>query len=422
MKKIFILLFLFSSLFLDVIYASEFIDSHDTSSIIKAISDPITPEIIIKAREIDDEFMKTGIFGGQKSYLITDERSTRVNKILRKLLASIEQENKEWVVRVLDTNPPVVNAFITAGKYVYVFTGLLSEATSEDELAFILAHELGHSLLKHYERQKEDSTTNLATSVALIYGAIKKKHRDDAANMIQIMQSAYSRIDEQEADVFGGLIAYRAGYSPLRGADFFTRSSKKNDEIMLAINQELINSKNDYEQALANYNQFSNKIKSNPKIYNNAQNNNTLRNLYINLENKRVKYNNVITNSNNVKNQLNKSKYYISHPENQQRVAMIVALTDFLEKRRDIDSLKSFEQMQKVLLALQEIKSVVLLSPANNTNQKNNYISNTSENMPQKSNEKNLSQRLKNLEQAYKDGFISEEEYNIKRQKMLDEY
>ena len=109
-----------------------------------------------QAREADDKIMAGGDVEGVHVYLVTDERSARANELVGGLLRAAGQNPNEWVVRVLDTDPKLVNAFVMGGKYVYIYTGLLAQKPSDDELAFILSHELGHSLLKHQERQEND--------------------------------------------------------------------------------------------------------------------------------------------------------------------------------------------------------------------------------------------------------------------------
>ena len=148
-------------------------DQHDITSIVSVLQSQIPTEMVVQARSFDDQLLKAGEMEGNKVYLITDQRAQRVNSIVRRLLKQMGQEDREWVVRVFDTHEPIVNAFVTGGKYFYVFTGLLKEATSDEELAFILGHELGHSLLKHNIRRQGDSTMTLS-NLAIIIGALSK--------------------------------------------------------------------------------------------------------------------------------------------------------------------------------------------------------------------------------------------------------
>src|SRR5262245_61358705 len=113
-------------------------DQHSVESIVGALNAPISAEAIAQARGADDQIMAGGVVEGVHVYLVTDERSKRVNTLVTSLLNATGENPSEWVVRVLDTDPKVVNAFVLGGKYVYVFTGLLEQDPSDDELAFIL--------------------------------------------------------------------------------------------------------------------------------------------------------------------------------------------------------------------------------------------------------------------------------------------
>lgn len=68
---------------------------------------------------------------------------------LNELLASLEADVYEGAppyppLKVGILSMPEENAMVTAGSYLFVTDGLLSAVESENELAFVLAHELGH--------------------------------------------------------------------------------------------------------------------------------------------------------------------------------------------------------------------------------------------------------------------------------------
>lgn len=76
-----------------------------------------------------------------------DRRVTYLNQLLEKLQAGAAQtvgpaQYPPPKVSILDM--PVENAMVTAGSYLFVTDGLLAAVESENELAFVLAHELGH--------------------------------------------------------------------------------------------------------------------------------------------------------------------------------------------------------------------------------------------------------------------------------------
>src|SRR5690606_34147187 len=102
---------------------------------------------------------------------------------------------------------------------------LIQDARNTDELAFVLGHEAGHHIAGHLTR-----TRNNAMTGAIILGAITAMGGGNAG-MIQQAQDIgatvgarrYSQGYELEADSVGTIIAYRAGFDPERGAQFFSR-------------------------------------------------------------------------------------------------------------------------------------------------------------------------------------------------------
>lgn len=57
-----------------------------------------------------------------------------------------------WRLRVIH-NDSTLNAFCTPGGYIYIYTGILKFLDSEDQLAGVLGHEIGHADMRHSTRQ-----------------------------------------------------------------------------------------------------------------------------------------------------------------------------------------------------------------------------------------------------------------------------
>ena len=47
----------------------------------------------------------------------------------------------------------IINAFATPGGYIYIYKGLIDKASNTDEVAGVIAHEIGHVAAKHYKEQ-----------------------------------------------------------------------------------------------------------------------------------------------------------------------------------------------------------------------------------------------------------------------------
>lgn len=128
------------------------------------------------------------------------------------------------------------NAFQTRGRdgrpLVVVTAALLDEMRSDDEIAFVLAHEAAHHVAGHLARQQQSAALGALVfgSVLSATGASTGDPVRDEAMMQQVMEvgalvggRAYSQSYEFEADRLGAFIAARAGYDPERGAGIFGR-------------------------------------------------------------------------------------------------------------------------------------------------------------------------------------------------------
>jgi Zn-dependent protease with chaperone function len=128
---------------------------------------------------------------------------------------------------------PIPNAFALPGGKVYVFSGLLAKADNADEVAGILAHELGH--LKH-----RDGTRNLiyngGTSflIGLLFGDITGSGALIFASR-SLVTASYSREAEQNADTFAIDAMHRLGRSPKPMGELMFRVTGKEGDRNLSI-------------------------------------------------------------------------------------------------------------------------------------------------------------------------------------------
>jgi predicted Zn-dependent protease len=132
--------------------------------------------------------------------------------------ANAERQDVTYRFFILDT--PRVNAFALPGGYVFVTRGLLALANSEDELAGVLAHEVGHIAGRHLaERYSQRILASVgAAALAVTLGST------DASQALGIgadlLSVQYSRDQETEADRLGVRYLSKAGYDPLAMAHF----------------------------------------------------------------------------------------------------------------------------------------------------------------------------------------------------------
>ncbi len=122
----------------------------------------------------------------------------------------------------------VVNAFALPGGYIVVFTGLMKKATSAEEVAGVLAHELNHVLQRHgLERIIKQMGLVAVVSILLgnppgLGGVMKQLG-------VELMTLKFGRAQETEADLIGLQLLYRAKIDPSGMITFFQRLAE-NDE------------------------------------------------------------------------------------------------------------------------------------------------------------------------------------------------
>ena len=154
--------------------------------------------------------------------LSTDDPKTQYvkNVVMTVLGASNYAGNyKDPLVIVLDEQK-LINAFAAPGNFVFISTGMLNFVESEDELAFVLAHEIAHIELDHG------------------LNAIKSKQGADlfqgaAGNampgldgLFDFIENGFSSDLEGEADQRGAELAAGAGYDPGAGVRVIERLEK----------------------------------------------------------------------------------------------------------------------------------------------------------------------------------------------------
>ena len=141
-----------------------------------------------------------------------------VNALVRQLPAQAGKIN--WETAVFANKEP--NAFALPGGKVGVNTGIFSVAQNQDQLATVLAHEIGHVVENHHDERitrQMGAQTGLGIAGALL-GSRYGQGAADATSQLGGMaaQGLFllpgSRTQESEADVVGQRLMADAGFNP----------------------------------------------------------------------------------------------------------------------------------------------------------------------------------------------------------------
>lgn len=154
-----------------------------------------------------------------------EELSRYVNQIGKRLVAVSSRPNLPYRFEIVDN--PEVNAFATMGGFIYLHTGLITTASNEAELASVIAHEIGHVVARHSQKQirQQAITQGLLTAAGLDQTNIVKLGVDLAVNL------PHSRQDEYEADNLGLEMLTSAGYAPRAMVDFMQKLGKSSGRV-----------------------------------------------------------------------------------------------------------------------------------------------------------------------------------------------
>jgi len=160
--------------------------------------------------------------------------NARIRRITGRLIAQAiimrpDTRDWEWSMKVID-DPKTVNAWAMAGGKMAVYSGLIEQLKpSDDELAMVLAHEIGHALAKH---TAEKMSVALASQLGVVaVGAAAKEHRQTALVTTALaaklaLELPNSRTAEAEADRIGIELAAKAGYDPRAAASLWAKMGK----------------------------------------------------------------------------------------------------------------------------------------------------------------------------------------------------
>src|SRR4051812_30006409 len=169
--------------------------------------------------------------------LVIDYLEGLINRLLP--YSQLDEKRIDLVVVKNDT----LNAFAVPGGVMGIHTGVFNYAKSENQLAAIISHEMGHLSQRHYARHLEQQKNSMMPMIAgMLAGLVLAANSNGDGGMAAIMASQaaaeaaalrFSRENEQEADRIGMQTMLDAKLDPYAASDMFeemlhaTRSSRR---------------------------------------------------------------------------------------------------------------------------------------------------------------------------------------------------
>lgn len=183
---------------------------------------PPSVEEAIGSTAVTDKEIGTATKNKTKSQVATLKRIQNIGDKLVKASG-----NKSYKFKFFIRETDEVNAFAAPGGYLVVNTGLIDLSKSDDELAGVIGHEIGHVLHRDTMRRLLHSS-GLGICLAIITGGtVNDKSIRVLIPALQHLENlSFSRNQEAAADKLSVELALKAGYKPDAMAALFKRMEK----------------------------------------------------------------------------------------------------------------------------------------------------------------------------------------------------
>ena len=223
MKKL-ISLFLIFSLFLSSCSTVKQYASGGMDTVASSAGMDRAPKVIKKVVMKED---KRWDDGASLATVYNAKKSQEYLNALFNTLKSYSDQNVFLNIHMLRTSR--VQGFVEWGIDVKITRGMFNMISDEAELACLMGHEIGHSVLGHtFNRdEKAAETSSFAEAVS---GTVLKNNKYRSVIQRQqkaLIKTGWNRNQEKEADKYGAELAAKAGYDPYAFCDLFERLASR---------------------------------------------------------------------------------------------------------------------------------------------------------------------------------------------------
>jgi predicted Zn-dependent protease len=170
---------------------------------------------------------------GEEAFRLVADVEARLRPAIHQLCVEVSGRHCAFHVHV-ERNDAQPNAYAKADGSIAITTAMLQYLETEDEVAFVLGHEIAHHMANHLEETKESVQAGAIIGALLLGGltaATATPYSPAWYNQYQVNNAAntgavlgamaglsYSKDQEREADYLGAYVAALAGYDVGAGA------------------------------------------------------------------------------------------------------------------------------------------------------------------------------------------------------------
>ncbi len=167
-----------------------------------------TPQEVTMGQTIHKQLLSTEKLSADPS--LTD----RINRIGKKVALVSDRQDFSYQFYVIEKDE--LNAFTVPGGNIYIYTGLIKKIPTDDEIAAVLAHEIGHCAARHTIKKYQavlgyNLLSDLLNKVEMAEWTKQITSLSSQA-LMTLITSAYGRSDEYEADKLGLKYLDLSGY------------------------------------------------------------------------------------------------------------------------------------------------------------------------------------------------------------------
>ena len=193
-----------------------------------------TPAEVSLGQDIHGELQK------EFKFTADEAQNSRLRRIGRKLAQVSDRQDYEYNFYLIDKKE--FNAFTIPGGKIYMFSGLLDALQSDDEIAAVLAHEIGHCAARHTIKKFQAAMGyNIVGTILLSQVDAQNQTRQILSQgtgaVMKLVFSAYGRQDEYDSDRLGIKYMHLAGYKKEAMIETFETLEKgsKGDSVPLIL-------------------------------------------------------------------------------------------------------------------------------------------------------------------------------------------
>jgi predicted Zn-dependent protease len=180
-------------------------------------------DIIVTRYPVKIEQTLVNLYSQRYKSVERTETELKLQEVLDKLVKQPAVSDQKYSVYI--HNKDIINAMALPGGNIVIFSGLLKEVESENELAFVLAHELGHYAHNDHLRSLGRGLVFVVISTVLFGN--DSSVTSFILNSVQNVESRFSQQQEMAADLWAvNLLNKRYGH--VSGSlEFLEKMSKR---------------------------------------------------------------------------------------------------------------------------------------------------------------------------------------------------